>query len=219
MRARIRSVKTYGEFCSIAKALDVVGDRWALLVIRELLLGPRRYTDLLDGLPGVGTNVLSTRLRELEGAGVVERRRVPAPTPAVLYELSEEGRELRPVIDALARWGTTRLVRPERDDVVEPRWFALSLAANVDPDPFASGPVVLEINGEQFVLQVDDDGEVVALDGPSDEPAATITGRLADFFAASKGDKAAAQRLTVAGERAVGRRVVSAVTGAMAGRS
>ena len=72
-------MKSYNEFCSAAKALDVVGDRWALLVVRELLFGPRRYTDLLDGLPGVGTNVLSTRLRELESAGIVERRRVPRP--------------------------------------------------------------------------------------------------------------------------------------------
>ena len=91
-------MKTYGEFCSLAKSLDVVGDRWALLVVRELLLGPRRFTDLQDGLPGIGTNVLSTRLRELEAEGIVERNVVPSPTPAVLYELTDDGRDLKPVV-------------------------------------------------------------------------------------------------------------------------
>ena len=81
-------MKSYREFCSVAKALDVIGDRWALLVVRELLLGPRRYTDLLEGLPGVGTNVLSTRLRELERAGVVIRRRLLPPTAVTVYELT-----------------------------------------------------------------------------------------------------------------------------------
>ena len=78
-------MKSYRQFCSVARALDVVGDRWALLVVRELLLGPRRYSDLLDGLPGVGTNVLATRLRELEEAGIVTRRRLPAPTAVTVY--------------------------------------------------------------------------------------------------------------------------------------
>ena len=96
-------MKTYGEFCGVARALDVVGDRWALLVVRELLLGPRRYTDLLEGLPGIGTNVLSTRLRELEHAGVIERTQVPAPTPAVLYRLTDDGRDLGAQSDARGR--------------------------------------------------------------------------------------------------------------------
>ena len=96
------SVKSYRQFCSVAKALDVVGDRWALLVVRELLLGPRRYTDLLEGLPGIGTNVLSIRLRELRAAGIVTRRRLPAPAPATVYELTDDGLELRTVLQALA---------------------------------------------------------------------------------------------------------------------
>src|SRR5882724_4734738 len=119
-------MKTYGEFCSVARSLDVVGDRWALLVVRELLLGPRRFTDLIDGLPGVGTNVLSTRLRDLEAEGIIERTRVPSPTPAVLYELTDEGRDLKPVLDALGRWGARRLARVGADDVVRPQWFVLS---------------------------------------------------------------------------------------------
>lgn len=209
-------MKSYREFCSMAKALDVVGDRWALLIVRELLLGPRRYTDLLAGLPGIGTNVLSTRLRELEGAGVVERRRVPAPTPAVLYELTDEGRELRLVLDELARWGARRLTRPAAGDAVETRWFVLSLAANVDPGRLEPGSsVALEIDGETFALRVAE-GEVVAGDPTPGLPTATISGPLGDFFPASKGDRAAAQRLTIKGDRAVGRRFVTALTGSMA---
>jgi DNA-binding HxlR family transcriptional regulator len=210
-------MKSYNEFCSMAKALDVVGDRWALLVVRELLLGPRRYTDLLDGLPGIGTNVLSTRLRELEGAGVVERRRVPAPTPAVLYELADEGRDLRPVLDAIARWGARRLTRPASGDAVEARWFVLSLAANADPaqlDPGTS--FALEIDGQPFTLRVDEH-DVVATDVTNDEPTATITGKLRDFFPASKGDRAAAQRLTIDGDRPAAKRFIRALTGSMAG--
>ena len=209
-------MKSYNEFCSVAKALDVVGDRWALLVVRELLLGPRRYTDLLDGLPGVGTNVLSTRLRELESAGIVERRRVPAPTPAVLYELTDDGRDLRPVVDALARWGARRLIRPAGGDTVEARWFVLSLAANADPDQLDPGTsFTLDIDGEVFTLRVDE-GDVVATDAINNAPTATITGKLRDFFPTSKGDRAAAQRLTVDGDRPAAKRFISAITGSMA---
>ena len=208
-------MKSYNEFCSTARALDVVGDRWALLVVRELLLGPRRYTDLVDGLPGIGTNVLSTRLRELESAGIIERRRVPAPTPAVLYELTEDGQDLRPVIRALARWGRRRLTRPLASDTVEPRWFALSLAANADLGHFDPGTTfALEIDGEPFMLRVDDDG-VIAADGTPDAPTATISGKLRDFFATAKGDQAGAQRLTIHGDRGAAKQFVRSLAGAM----
>src|SRR5713101_848734 len=147
--------RSYGDACGIARALDVVGDRWALLVVRELLLGPRRYTDLVEGLPGVGTNVLSTRLRDLEAGGIIERTRVPAPTPAVLYQLTDDGRDLRPVLDALAVWGTRRLTRPTSDQAVEPRWFVLSLAAHLDPAELDEGAsFVLDVDGEAFTLAV-----------------------------------------------------------------
>ena len=124
-------MKSYRQFCSVAKALDVIGDRWALLLVRELLLGPRRYTDLLEGLPGVGTNVLSTRLRELEATGIVIRRRLPAPT-AVGAEFTHDGRDLHRVVDALAQWGDRYLSAAAPGDTVEPRWFVTSLAAPVD---------------------------------------------------------------------------------------
>src|SRR5215218_3737751 len=101
--------KQFKQYCPLAHALGLVGERWALLVVRELLFGPRRYTDLLEGLPGIGTNVLAARLRELEAGGIVERRRLPPPAPATVYEVTDRGRALRPVLDELARWGLADL--------------------------------------------------------------------------------------------------------------
>src|SRR5215831_16134982 len=99
-------MRTYGQYCSVAKALDVVGDRWTLLIVRELALqGPCRYTDLRNGLPGIATNLLAARLRELEAAGVVRREEAPPPIATTLFHLTARGEELRPVLEALTRWG------------------------------------------------------------------------------------------------------------------
>jgi DNA-binding HxlR family transcriptional regulator len=214
-----RMAKTYGQFCSVARTLDAVGDRWALLVVRELLLGPCRYTDLLAGLPGIGTNVLSTRLRQLEDAGVVERRRAPAPAPAVLYELTDDGRGLREVIGALSRWGASRLTHPAADEAVEPRWFVLLLASAVDAGHLDEGSTFeLDVDGQSFTLVVDGDRLVLGR-GPVDaaSPSATLTGPLADFFAAAKGDPDAARRIAVRGDGPAGRTLLDALTGSAAG--
>src|SRR3712207_3152006 len=104
--------RTYDDGCAAAHALDLVGERWALLVVRELLLGPKRFTDLKAGLPGASPNVLSQRLRELEGAGIVRRRKLPPPAASRVYELTEWGEELEPVIIRLGRWGARSPSRP-----------------------------------------------------------------------------------------------------------
>jgi DNA-binding HxlR family transcriptional regulator len=98
--------RSYGDPCGIARALDAVGERWALLVVRELVLGPKRFTDLRTGLPGASPNVLSQRLRELEAAGIVQRRRMARPAAVWVYELTERGHQLEPVLAELARWGS-----------------------------------------------------------------------------------------------------------------
>jgi DNA-binding HxlR family transcriptional regulator len=103
---RMAGKRTYGDPCGIARALDLVGERWALLVVRELVFGPKRFTDLRAGLPNLGPDVLAQRLRDLEHAGVVERRTLPPPAGSRVYELTERGRELEPVLLALGRWGT-----------------------------------------------------------------------------------------------------------------
>ncbi len=97
--------RTFQQYCPIARALDVVGERWSLLIVRELLVGPKRYTDLRQALPGMWTNLLADRLRQLEAAGVIRRAELPPPAARTVYELTERGRELQGVLFALARWG------------------------------------------------------------------------------------------------------------------
>jgi DNA-binding HxlR family transcriptional regulator/putative sterol carrier protein len=109
------TMRTYCDACAAAHALDLVGERWALLVVRELLLGPKRFTDLREGLPNVSPNVLAQRLRELEGAGVVRRRKLPPPAASRVYELTEWGMELEPVIIGLGRWGARSALRPREE--------------------------------------------------------------------------------------------------------
>jgi len=117
------SRRRYGQFCPLAKALDVLGERWTLLVVRELLAGPKRYTDLRAGLPGLATDLLAARLRELQQAGVIGRRVVPPPTPATVYELTERGLALRPVIRELSRWGRPLLLDPAVKIVTDRQGF------------------------------------------------------------------------------------------------
>ncbi len=120
----LASVKRYGQRCPLARALDVVGDRWNLLVVRELMVGPRRYTDLLDGLPGIGTNILAARLRDLGEAGIVTRRSLPPPTAVTVYELTEAGRALGPSLTALRNWGAAYAPPPRGGDSMRPAWAA-----------------------------------------------------------------------------------------------
>ena len=101
----VKGMKRYGQRCPAAIALDVVGERWTPLIVRELMLGPKRFTDLADGLPGIGTNVLTTRLAGLQEHGVVEKRTLPRPTPVAVYTLTEAGRALAPVLTRAARLG------------------------------------------------------------------------------------------------------------------
>src|SRR6185312_7009995 len=119
-------MRSYSQYCSVAKALDVIGDRWTLLIVRELLLaGPRRYTDLRNGLPGIATNLLSERLRDLEAAGVVIREDAPPPVASTLFKLTARGEALRPVLRELGLWGIPYMVEgPAAEDVFRGRWLA-----------------------------------------------------------------------------------------------
>src|SRR5438270_11175760 len=108
-RPDVMKKRQYDQYCAVASALDIIGERWAMLVVRELLPGPKRFVDLEAGLPGIGTNTLTTRLDELERTAVVARRRLPAPSAATVYELTDWGRDLGPIVQAIARWGVRRL--------------------------------------------------------------------------------------------------------------
>src|SRR4051812_20041495 len=109
------AARSYSQYCAVAGTLDVVGERWSMLVVRELLDGPKRYVDLLAGLTGVSTDMLAARLRTLEQAGVITRRTLPPPAASKVYELTPLGQELRPVLTELARWGL-RLLGEQRED-------------------------------------------------------------------------------------------------------
>lgn len=119
--------RTYGQYCGIARALELVGERWALLIVRDLLLGPKRYGELRKGLPKVPSNILARRLKELEHAGVISRRLLPQGGAAVAYELTVYGRELEPVLVALGGWGARSLGVPRADDVMNADSLSLAL--------------------------------------------------------------------------------------------
>jgi DNA-binding HxlR family transcriptional regulator len=116
--------RRYDRYCPMAHALDLVGERWALLVVLELMHGPKRYSDLADALPGIGTNILAARLRDLEAHGIVERRTLPPPAASRVYDLTDYGRELRPVMRELALWGARSLGPPTEDDHLFEGWIA-----------------------------------------------------------------------------------------------
>ncbi len=117
MIASVKS-RTYGQYCGFARALEIVGERWALLVVRDLLVGPKRFVDLLRGLPGIPSNVLTARLKELEGAGVARRRLQARPQRGVVYELTEYGAQLETIVDELGRWGAKNLGDPRPGETV-----------------------------------------------------------------------------------------------------
>ena len=121
-------MKHYGQACAIARALDVVGERWSLLLVRELTLGPRRYRDLATGLPGIPSNVLAARLKDLQAAGVITRRTLPAPADVPVYELTGAGRALQPALKELLDWGLRYGPEPSQDDVGQPGWGLLGAA-------------------------------------------------------------------------------------------
>jgi DNA-binding HxlR family transcriptional regulator len=128
------SGRTYGQYCGFARALEVVGERWALLVIRDLTVGPRRFTDLLRQLPGIPTNILAARLKELELDGVVRRRVLPRPAASVVYELTEYGAELEDVVFRLGRWGAKALGQPRPGEIVTAESLVVALRATFRPE-------------------------------------------------------------------------------------
>ena len=157
------ATRSYHQYCGIARALDLLGERWTLLLIRNLLLGPQRFKDLLEGLPGIGTNLLAARLRELESAGVIARRKMAPPASSVVYELTDRGHDLEDAVLNLARWGARGLGPPKRGEIYKPAWLLLSLRALFRPDESlgVSESYELQIDDEVFHAVVDDGTAVV----------------------------------------------------------
>jgi DNA-binding HxlR family transcriptional regulator len=187
-RARLGAVstRTYAQHCGLARSLDLLGERWTLLVIRELALGPRRYGDLAAALPGIGTNLLAARLRALTEAGVVRQATLPPPAGVRVYELTERGDELRAPLLTLALWGLTDLpAEPVEGTTVRAAWAALSMGAVADghPSPGVRGTFAFHVGDERFHVTLGDGPARVRLGVPPAPPVADVTTDAATFFA------------------------------------
>jgi DNA-binding HxlR family transcriptional regulator len=172
-------MRSYNQFCAVAKSLDVVGERWTLLIVRELLLrGPSRYTDLRNGLPGIATNLLGDRLQDLEKAGVVAREDAPPPVATTLFSLTDRGRELASVVYELGRWGLPLMGTQGPDDVFESHWLTMPVELFLeDHDPKAD-PVVIALetaDDQSSFLKVGGD-EIKVLYRYDGDVDATVTG-------------------------------------------
>jgi DNA-binding HxlR family transcriptional regulator len=166
--------RRYDEGCAVAHSLDLVGERWALLIVRELLLGPKRFTDLRAGLPGASADVLAQRLREMAEAGIVRRRRLPPPAGSEVYELTEWGASLEPVVTLLGQWGSrSASFNPAADSSVDS--LVLSLRALFDSHAAGvfSATIALSLNGNRFVAEIAD-GQLHVSRGEARHPTATL---------------------------------------------
>ena len=209
-------MRSYGQYCSVAKALDIVGDRWTLLIVRELLArGPSRYTDLRAGLPGIATNLLADRLRELETAGLVDREDAPPPVATTLFRLTGRGAALGPVITELGRWGVPLMRDPDPDDAFRGQWLRLPVQmflADHEPDQPAAS-IQVRAGDETVVIDVDA-GRVSLRLGADPAAAATVTGSPAHILALFSGSVAlrdAGRRgIQIAGSRKTVQRILPA---------
>ncbi|AWS48042.1 winged helix-turn-helix transcriptional regulator [Streptosporangium sp. 'caverna'] len=159
--------RNYGQFCGLSRALELIGERWALLIVRDLLVGPRRFTDLRRGLPRIPTNILSSRLRELEHAGIVRRRVLPRPAASVVYELTEYGRELDDIVLRLGRWGARTLGEPGPEDIVTSDSLIMALRSGFGAEAARGTRAGYELRlGEVVIHARVDDGVLQAGEGP-----------------------------------------------------
>lgn len=183
-------MRSYGQYCAVAKALDVIGDRWNLLIIRELLLrGPSRYTDILDGLPGIATNLLADRLRDLEEAGVVHREAAPPPVATTLFELTESGEELRSLIVALGKWGARFMRAPAGDEVFKSHWLAFPVSLYLSGQPPYDPPVSIEVRAGDAPAVIETvGGEVRTRPGTTASPDLVLDGPISAILGLISGD-------------------------------
>ena len=182
--------RSYNQQCSLAYALDIVGERWTLLLVREFMTGPKRFTDLQHNMPGMGTNLLSERLKQLEAAKVIHRRRLPPPSAAAVYELTDLGQDLSPAVVALAEWGLKAGRIGSRAEHYRPGWTFVGMYAAFRPEETAGLHERYEfrIGDEVFYVRVDD-GALETGQGPSDDPDAVITTTVDTFRAVVTGER------------------------------
>ena len=170
------SKRSYNQYCAIAHALDIIGERWTLLVVREMIMGPRRFTDLMLGLPGIGTNLMASRLKQLEASGIVFRQTLHPPAASSVYALTDLGYGLEPVIANLHRWGSRTQPPPGPDTQFRATWSALAMKLSFDPE------AALDLN-ETYEFRVDDevfhaevrDGALKSVRAPAQSPDVVIS--------------------------------------------
>jgi DNA-binding HxlR family transcriptional regulator len=192
--------RTYGQFCPVARSLDLLGERWTLLIVRELLIGPQRYSDLRDRLPGMWSNLLAQRLRDLDEAGLVQRRELPPPAARLVYELTDRGRALEPAVYELARWGLELLDEPG-DDVVPLHSLPLGLKGLVlvDAVPDHAFRVACALDEGSWTVRVAAPvagvwpiARITVVEGLDDDAAVTLHGSVTVLLGATRGDVTAA---------------------------
>src|SRR6266851_146060 len=185
MKTKVQSGKrSYAQWCAVARSLDIVGERWTMLIVRDLLVGPKRYKDILSGLPGIGTNLLAQRLRDLEAQSLVERVQLPQPAGTTVYRLTATGAALEPVVSALGRWGFQFLGTPRPTDAMLPAPFFVSLHASFKP-------VAARGLRERYAFRVDDrifevavaGGTCTVREGEASSPDVTFTTDPSTLFA------------------------------------
>jgi DNA-binding HxlR family transcriptional regulator len=171
-------MRSYKQFCGLAKALDIIGDRWTLLIIRELLArGPCRYTDLHYGLPGIATNLLADRLRELEKAGIVRREQAPPPIATTLFHLTPRGQELEPVILAIGSWGVPLLADSSKADAFRSHWLAFPAKLYLKDHTPSRPPISIEVRMDEQPMVIEASaGSIRTRIGSAESPDAVLTG-------------------------------------------
>jgi DNA-binding HxlR family transcriptional regulator len=163
--------RVYGQYCGFARALEMVGERWALLILRDLFVGPKRFSDLQRGLPGIPSNILTARLKELEDAGVIQRRALPRPPGGVAYELTEDGRDLEPSLIELGRWGARHLGEPREHEVVTEDSMAMALRTTFRKEAARNIKAAYELRlGEIVINAVVKNGSVTVGKGALEDP-------------------------------------------------
>jgi DNA-binding HxlR family transcriptional regulator len=206
--------RTYNQYCATARTLDLVGERWTLLLIRELLTGPKRFGDLLSSLAGIGAGLLASRLKLLEGEGLVERITLPPPAGTPAYALTEAGAELEPAVMALARWGMKwALGERKKGEHFQPGWAVLGMQALFDPQAAADVEATYEfrIDGDVFHARIER-GEIESLHGPAQRPDVIVEAPAAAFLELAAGrmtlaDAISSGTATVSGDRQALRRL------------
>jgi DNA-binding HxlR family transcriptional regulator len=209
-------VKRYGQHCPVARALDVVGERWSLLIVRELSLGPRRHRELAHGLPGIPTNTLSIRLKELQAAGVIAHGVLPPPAAVPVYELTDAGRALRGVLTELREWGAVHGSTATEHDTAQPGWFLAAAAGRATDFP-EHVVCELRVDGEVFHLAAAQ-GTLVVEGGSAHVPDAVLTMGGHTVYEMMHGHlsvRAALRQANLGGRPAVARAAATALSAAL----